>query len=83
LSAQQTFQVDSVECWLLKPPEEEDGGGAGASNNKKGSSSSLAKNGGGSTSVLKQGKEDKKILEWAGVGKEYSAGVRDEPLEED
>ena len=71
-----------MECWLLKPPEEEDAGGAGSSSsNKKGSGSNLAKNG-GSSSVLKQVKEDQKILEWAGVAKGYSAGVMDEPLEE-
>lgn len=34
-------------------------------------------------SALDKAKEDRKILEWAGVGSNYSAAVREEPLEED
>lgn len=32
-------------------------------------------------SALDKAKEDQKILEWAGVGKNYSAAVEDEPIE--
>jgi hypothetical protein len=37
---------------------------------------------GGVRSVLDKAVEDRKILEFAGVGKNYSAGIKDEPIED-
>lgn len=37
---------------------------------------------GGGRSVLDKAVEDRKILEFAGVGKNYSAGIKDEPIED-
>lgn len=68
LAHAQKFQVDSVECWLLKPPEEDD--------------TSVHSKKTAEGSVLSKAKEDQQLLEWAGVKKGYSAGIRDEPLEE-
>jgi hypothetical protein len=34
------------------------------------------------TSALDKAREDQKILEWAGVGKNYSAALKDEPIED-
>jgi hypothetical protein len=76
LSTQQAFEVDAVDVYLLKPPPPEEetgrrGGGRGA---------------GGGQSVLDKAstKEVQKLLELHGVrAGTYSAGVRDEPIEED
>eukprot|EP00878_Enallax_costatus_P007802 GHUV01008167.1.p1 GENE.GHUV01008167.1~~GHUV01008167.1.p1 ORF type:complete len:191 (+),score=52.00 GHUV01008167.1:406-978(+) len=75
LASSQTFQVDVVEAWLLQPPEEEQSQPSSSTATPSGSKTSL--------SALDKAKEDRKILEWAGVGSNYSAAVREEPLEED
>ncbi|WIA18905.1 hypothetical protein OEZ85_003577 [Tetradesmus obliquus] len=75
LASSQVFQVDVVEAWLLQPPEEE--GQEGGAGTASGSSSR-----GAGLSALDKAKADRQILQWAGVDKNYSAGVKDEPIED-
>ncbi|WIA39202.1 hypothetical protein OEZ86_005327 [Tetradesmus obliquus] len=74
LASSQVFQVDVVEAWLLQPPEEEQQDGAGTAS---GGSSR-----GAGLSALDKAKADRQILQWAGVDKNYSAMVKDEPIED-
>jgi len=63
----QVFDVDVVECWLLKQPEEP------PPNQRKG----------GSASVLDKFKEDRNLMNLAGRGNQASAGIREAPTEDE
>lgn len=63
----QVFDVDVVECWLLKQPEEPP------------PKASM----GGSSSVLDKFKEDRHLMDLAGRTTQASAGVREARPEDD
>ncbi|GIL45882.1 hypothetical protein Vafri_3010 [Volvox africanus] len=81
LASEQVFQIDTVECWLLQPPEEDPSGSSVSGAHKPGGGGSGG-GGAGRGSILGKAAEDRAIMELAGL-KLHSAGLKDEPLEED
>lgn len=64
LSCQQSFHIDAVEAWLLKPPDEEQEEEEARRRQRR-----------GGQSILSQAKEDQNLLELAGVTHNYSANI--------
>jgi len=68
LASTQVFEVDAVECWLVREPEEDPSAQSGPSRR------------GGSASVLDR-QQDRAFMGLAGFKADHSAGVRDAPPE--
>ncbi|GIL71803.1 hypothetical protein Vretimale_766 [Volvox reticuliferus] len=84
LASEQVFQIDALECWLLQPPEEDPCAPSVSGARKPGccGSSGSGTGSAGKGSILGMAVEDRAIMELAGL-RLHSAGLKDEPLEED
>lgn len=76
LSSEQSFALDVVEAWALQPPDDEGTGGGGG-----GGAAAGGRGGGGG--ALSKAREDRALLELAGVSVNHSAALGPaEPIEE-
>ncbi|KAI8473847.1 MAG: TLD-domain-containing protein [Monoraphidium minutum] len=75
LSTEQSFAVDAVEAWLLRPPDEEEEAAAAAAGAR-------GRGGAGQSILTKVAREDQALLELAGVAANNRAAAGHEPLEE-